>query len=64
MFRVCSEYVQGMESDSLSHVFEILSNLGHIIRLYQGYFKGISGYIKGITSVCQRVYQGSMLESQ
>ena len=49
MFRVCSEYVQGMESDSLSHVFEILSNLGHIIRLSSGYVQGMfrvcSGYV-------------------
>ena len=49
--------------ESVSNVFEILSNLGHIIRLYQGYIKGIyQGYIKGISRVYQgyikRIYQG------
>ena len=29
-----------LESDSLIHVFEILSNLGHIIRLSSGYAQG------------------------
>ena len=30
-----------LESQSLIHVFEILSNLGHIIRLSSGYVQGM-----------------------
>ena len=51
--------------ESVTHyVFEILSNLGHIIRLYQGYIKGVSRVYQGYIRCMSRVYQGSMLESQ
>ena len=30
-----------LESQSLIHVFEILSNLGHIIKVCSGYFQGV-----------------------
>ena len=50
----------GYNGESVSNVFEILSNLGHIIRLYQGYIKGIyQGYIKGISRVRQGYIKGS-----
>ena len=39
-----------LESDSVIHVFEILSNLGHIIRLS-------SGYVQSMSRVCSECVQ-------
>ena len=48
-------------SQSLSNVFEILSNLGHVLRVCSGYvqsvFKVCSECVKSVLRVCSRYIQ-------
>ena len=50
-----------LEGESLSNVFEILSILGHIIRLSSGYVQGMfrvcSEYVQGMFKVCSGYVQ-------
>ena len=49
-------------SESLIHVFEILSTLGHIISVCSGYVQGMfrvcSGYVQGMFTVCSWCVHG------
>ena len=49
-------------SHSVIHVFEILSNLGHIFRLSSGYVQSLfsvySEYVQSIFRVCSGYVQG------
>ena len=50
-------HVEESVSQSLSNVFEILSNLGHIFRLSSGYAQGRFKYVQSVFRVCSECVQ-------